>query len=285
MKLANGQGWCITATRGVRSWVKRLASLMELKTCQGSGCPRLIFIKQESDKKWSKALLKEGWKSQNLKVLQFWFHSETPDVLCDIGPGEGTALDIIRMWQALYPIYRRAQDLRGIPLHAALVKRKKKGVLLAAPGNTGKTTCCSRLPHAWQVLCDDETLIVRNSHRQYLAPPIPTWSNYLKRNYEQTLDVQQYVPLSSIFFLEQAKIDDVIPMGQGKAAVLINQSAMQLCYRNWRNLDLEEKRELKKKLFDNACELSKTVPAFMLRVSLYGRFWEEIEKVLKYASQ
>lgn len=51
MKLANGQGWCITATRGVRSWVKRLASLMELKTCQGNGCPRLIFIKQESDKK------------------------------------------------------------------------------------------------------------------------------------------------------------------------------------------------------------------------------------------
>lgn len=218
-------------------------------------------------------------------MLQFWFHCETPDVLCDIGTGEGTALDIIRMWQALYPIYQRAQDLRGLPLHAALVKCKKKGVLLAAPGNTGKTTCCSRLPHAWEVLCDDETLVVRNSHGQYLAHPFPTWSNYLKRNYEQTLDVQQYVPLSSIFFLEQAKIDEVIPIGQGKAAVLINQSAMQLCYRNWRNLDLEEKRALKKKLFDNACELAKTVPAFMLRVSLYGRFWEEIETVLKYASQ
>jgi hypothetical protein len=33
-------------------------------------------------------------------------------------------------------------------------------------------------------------------------------------------------------------------------------------------------------LFNNACELAKAVPAYILRVSLEGRFWEEMEKVI-----
>jgi hypothetical protein len=36
----------------------------------------------------------------------------------------------------------------------------------------------------------------------------------------------------------------------------------------------------KTKLFENATELAKAVPAFRLQVSLEGRFWEEMEKVL-----
>jgi len=281
MQLADGQKWYIMAGKGVRSWVKRLASIMELKTCQANPYSRLIFIKKRSDKEWCKVLIKSGWRHHNLGALQFWFHWNVPDVICEIVDEKDHILDIIKMWQALYPIYQRAQDSGGLPIHAALVKWNNKGVLLSASGNTGKSTCCRRLPHSWQVLCDDETLVVRNSQKKYVAHPFPTWSDYLRRNCEKTLNVQQYMPISAIFFLEQANIDEIVPLSQGKAAIFINKFATQICHRYWRNLDYEEEITFKKKLFNNACELAKTVPAFMLRVSLFGKFWNEIEKILK----
>jgi hypothetical protein len=47
-----------------------------------------------------------------------------------------------------------------------------------------------------------------------------------------------------------------------------------------RNLVSEEERAIKEKIFENACALAGTMPAFRLRVSLEGRFWEEMERVL-----
>lgn len=49
------------------------------------------------------------------------------------------------------------------------------------------------------------------------------------------------------------------------------------------NLNLKEEKVIRKKLFDNACQLAKAVPVFSLRVSLNGRFWENMEKVLENA--
>jgi SynChlorMet cassette protein ScmC len=181
---------------------------------------------------------------------------------------------------SLYPIYERALNSGGLPFHAGVVERDGKGVLLAAPKNIGKSTCCRRIPRPWNALCDEETLIVQDAQRQYLAHPFPTWSDYLTRGSNRTWNVQRYIPLAAIFFLEQAEADKVIPLGQGEAAALMNQSAMQVCVRNWMNLDGEKMRAFRKKLFDNACELTWAIPIFKLRVSLTGRFWEEMEKVL-----
>jgi SynChlorMet cassette protein ScmC len=62
--------------------------------------------------------------------------------------------------------------------------------------------------------------------------------------------------------------------------VFINQLATQISCRYWNNLDHEDLMSRKTKLFENATELAKAVPAFRLQVSLEGRFWEEMEKVL-----
>jgi hypothetical protein len=42
----------------------------------------------------------------------------------------------------------------------------------------------------------------------------------------------------------------------------------------------EEVSNLRKNLFENSCRLAKAVPAFRLKASLKGRFWEKIEEVL-----
>jgi len=293
IKLANGQGWHIVAIGRVSSWVEKLASIMQLKTCEPNGYPKLIFIKRESVKgglgeltcmvkeKIMKDIPINDWKAHSLGDLRLWSHHDVPDVICEIGPGEDHELEIIRMWESLHPIYQRVQSTGGLPIHAALIERNGIGVLFAGPGNTGKSTCCRQLPPSWHALCDDEALIVRDDNRKYFGHPFPTWSDYLYQRSERTWNVQQHVPLSAIFFLEQGKIDEASPIGQGQAAIFINQSATQVCQRSWRNLIQEEERAFRRELFENAGELVKAVPSYILRVSLNGRFWEKIEEVLK----
>ena len=292
LRLANGQGWHIMATDGVRSWVEKMASIMELEPCDGNGEPKLIFTRIKKgketrteptgglDPKIRENFPRTGWNALKYPAIQIWSHLGIPDVICEIGHDQGHDLDILRMLLALYPIFERAQKSGALPLHAALLARNGIGVLLVASSDTGKSTCCRRLRSPWQPLCDDETLVVRDSQGRYLAHPLPTWSDYLWRGSKQTWHVEWHVPLSAIFFLEQAEIGEVVAVGQGEAAASITQSTMQVHQRNWNNQDVEDMRTLRTKLFENACELARSTPAFKLRVGLKGRFWEEIEKVL-----
>jgi SynChlorMet cassette protein ScmC len=291
MRLANGQGWHISATEELRLWTEKLAAIMQLKACEPNGYPKLIFVRKKSEEilcgepqnraeeKVVEELTGGGWKSHDIYNIRFWSKSDETDVICEMGSSEGN-LDFIMMRYSLYPIYRRAQLSGGLPLHAGLVERDGKGVLLAAPKNTGKSTCCRRLPGPWYPLCDEETLIVRDDQERYLVHPFPTWSDWLMRRSERTWNIHHHLLLSAIFFMEQGNTDEVIHVGQGEAAVFMYNSAMQVCCRYWNNLDREEVRTRKKNLFQSVCELARAIPTFKLRVSLGGKFWEEMEKVL-----
>ncbi len=292
LRLADGQGWEIVAAQGVEPWVEKLASIMRLSTCAPNGCPKLVFMRKSLNRDWWRDpvsrltqsvagdLPEKGWIAQDLRSLQLWVHENAPDVICEMGDEQDHDLEIVRMWLALSPIYDRTLQSGGLPLHAALVERNGTGILLAAPGGTGKSTCCRRIPPPWNALCDDLTLMVVDPYRQYRVHPFPTWSNYLWKLLEGTWDVQQHLPLSALFFLEQGTDDEVIPVGRGQASVLITESATQVYQASLRNLVNEEERTIKEKIFENACALAGTMPAFRLRVSLEGRFWEEMEKVL-----
>ena len=120
---------------------------------------------------------------------------------------------------------------------------------------------------------------MRNDQGQYVAHPFPTWSD-LETNLDRTWNVQQHLPLSAIFILEQSETDEVFPIGQGEAAVLISELARDIRLRSWWCEDRGEEMAFKKSLFDNVCELAKSIPTFRLRATLPGRFWEEMERVL-----
>lgn len=296
LRLANGQGWYIIAAEGVKPWVEELAATMELKPGEPNGLPKLIFIRKKSGTERSWELISEVnqniqvnlprsyWKAHDLRLLRLWSHRDLLDVICAVGsekhPELDFMLDISRMWLSLYPIYKRVQDLGGLPLHSALVERNGIGILLAAPGSTGKSTCCRRLPPPWCALCDDETLIVRGDSGKYFAHPFPTWTDYIERRSDRTWNVQRHIPVSAIFFLERANFDEVIPIGEGQTTISVFRLASEKFSRNWIDLQLDEQRANQKKLFDNTCQLAKTIPAYILRVSPTGRFWEKIEEVL-----
>jgi len=291
--LANGEGWQIAATEKVDLWLKRLSRIMELKMRELNGYPKIIFTRTNEARKTLQELIGEididlgynlpisGWEAYDLRPLQFWYHSKTEDIICELGQEQSYELDIIKMWLSLHPLYRRVLEGGGFSLHSGLIEKDGAGILLAASGSTGKSTCCKRIPPPWKVLADDETLIVLNGGKQYMAHPFPTWSDYTWRHSERTWNVERHIPVSAIFFLRQAKTDEIYPIGQGQAAIYINELARQMCSRSWKNPGHEEQKTIKKKLFDNACEFTKAIPAFIFHVSLTGRFWEKIEEVLR----
>ncbi|HHT9124381.1 MAG TPA: SynChlorMet cassette protein ScmC [Candidatus Brocadiia bacterium] len=284
IKLCNGQGWYIVGNKETQPIVETLASILQIEPGNQNGYPRLIFTHATEElletQDFASLLSSGGWRSQDLPSMKLWHHDDTEDVICELNREVDDSIEIFRLCFVLNPIYQRALEIGGLPLHAGLVELNGRGALLAARGNIGKSTCCSRIPQPWRALCDDESLIVLDARNQYRAHPFPTWSNYLYDRPKRSWNVQQHVPLAAIFFLEQAEKDEVVPIGQGQAGILINTSATEVCSKQWRKLTPEEERAQKKKLFDNACALAKSVPAFILRVSLTGRFWDEMERVL-----
>ena len=292
LHLADGQCWQFVATEGIDSWVERLASLMELKRAKANGHPKLIYMPKELNSESHgdpisrltpeirRFLPPSGWTPRDLVWLRIWSHRDTTHIICEIGHEDGKEQDVLKMRMSLQPVYKKAQDLGGLPLHAALIEREGSGILLVASSGKGKSTSCRRIPKPWRSLCDEEALILRDDSKGYLAHPFPTWSEYIMKRSNRTWNTQHHLPLSAIFFLEKAESENALAIGKGLTAVLVHRSAMEICHRNLVTLSFEERRIVIKKLFDNACELARKIPAFKLRLSLNGRFWEEMEKVL-----
>jgi SynChlorMet cassette protein ScmC len=124
------------------------------------------------------------------------------------------------------------------------------------------------------------TLVVPDDNGSYLAHPWPTWSNLFSNGGGESWNVENAVPLKSIFFLKQALKDQILPIGIARSACLINESSRQS---SWIMPGFSEKQVLRKLQLDrfgNVCKLSHTVPSHILNISPKGSFWEVIERSL-----
>jgi SynChlorMet cassette protein ScmC len=292
LSLADGNRWSITGDKYVSEWVEKFAAIMELKKCTSNSTLELTFCRVGDRSRSGFDVIgphdletvpcdsDTGWISCNNRTIRIWYHKSRPEVICEVNNSEGIEVEVINMWNALQPVYYQSMAAGGLPFHAALIELEGRGILLAGPGNSGKSTCCRRVPDNWKTLSDDEVLVVCDKQHNYMAHPFPTFSDRLRQRTKKTWNVQQSAPLSALLFLEQSFEDKVIPLGEGKAAILINHSAAQVCQRFWRGLDSEMQRNRRREVFSNACEMSKNIPAFILQVSTRGRFWEKIQAVL-----
>ncbi len=281
LSLSDGTSWWITGDKDSVQWVDKLAAITELEKCSFSGSPKLAFHKMGKTDDAMGKLVHEGWRSYEYPAMRVWCHGSAEDVICELKGGQGHETQYVSMWNSLQPIYQASISRGGLPFHAGLAELGGRGVLLAAPGNTGKSTCCCRLPDYWKPLCDDESLVVLTEQEEYRVHPFPTWSDYLWKRGENTWNIQYSVPLAGVFFIEQSETDQLVSMGAGEAAIRISESACHVCRKFWWKEDRESQRSFRRRLFDNACEIAKLVPVFRLRVSLQGRFWEKIEDALK----
>lgn len=197
--------------------------------------------------------------------------------LCPCGHWGGPYINLVRLSLA---IARETQARGGVLIHGALAERDGAGVILAAPGGTGKTTASNRLPAPWRSLCDDITLVVKDPQGSYWGHPWPTWSTFLDGGTGGAWDVQKAVPVKGIFFLSRAVEDRVERLGPGQAVSLLVESVRQASMSMAQDMSKEEISTLHLERFNNLCDLTRVVPVHTLDISLTGVFWREIEQTL-----
>jgi hypothetical protein len=272
--LADGSRWGIAAgNEEAISIVSQLGCIMQLRMCSG--------VMEPSNHGNLHRLLVQI--DENTSVSDWYFPLASKNdgvVVCVLRPSEfwgGPYVNLVRLSLILA---HEAQARGGVLIHGALAERDGIGVILAAPGGTGKTTASNRLPVPWCSLCDDTTLVVRNPQGDYWAHPWPTWSRFLDGEPGGTWDVQKAVPVKGIFFLVQAGKDRVDRVAPAQAVGLLGQSVEQVSAFMASGLCKEELRSLHLEQFNNLCTLAQVVPTHTLRISLTGTFWQEIEQTL-----
>jgi SynChlorMet cassette protein ScmC len=208
-------------------------------------------------------------------VLLF-LHPAVRDVFCGLFPASGPSV-VEQMSHGLIPVLEGTVATGGIPLHGALVERKGAGVVLLGRSGTGKTTCCRRLPPGWSVHGDDLAMALPDGKAGFRVHPLPTWSAVKAGEVRWPCRVHRSVPLRALFLLEQSDRCDAAPLDTALSALAVNRAARQALiahgFRSYRR-----SRELTSGVFATSVRLAKAVPAFRLRVSLTGRFWEQIEE-------
>ncbi|CAK0745036.1 SynChlorMet cassette protein ScmC [Gammaproteobacteria bacterium] len=214
------------------------------------------------------------------KLCALWSVKDGDGVVCKLSSFIHSDWLYIQLIGLSSILAQAAQARGGILLHGALAEKDGIGVILAAPGGTGKSTASARLPAPWRTRCDDATLVVRDSQGTYWGHPWPTWSCFQGGASGGTWDVQNAVPLKGVFFLSQAREDRVESVGSGHAVSLLVECAEQSSQIMDRGLSKEDSRVQHLERFNNLCALARAIPTHILHLSLTGTFWQEIEQML-----
>ena len=274
--LADGTRWGIAAgNEEAASIVSQLGRVMQLRVTTGAvestydGDARRLLVQVDA---------------HNTSVADCYVPLASEDdgvVLCVLSPNDHWDAPQVNLVRLSLVLAREAQARGGVLMHGALAVRDGIGVILVAPGGTGKTTASNRLPAPWRSLSDDTTLVVRDPQGNYWAHPWPTWSRFLDGGPGGTWDVQSAVPVKGIFVLAQAAQDRAERVGPGQAVSLLGECVGQVSGFMTPGLPKEELQALHLERFNNLCALARVVPTHVLHISLTGAFWQEIEQALQ----
>jgi SynChlorMet cassette protein ScmC len=285
IKLASEEIWQFISTSETKEWLDKLCTTMELDKCIGADDNKIIFLKHISDESVIKSLNLNGIHLLNVGPLRIYKCQNASHMICELGNMDSQEVEFYKMAQSVFPIYHGVLYQGGLPLHATLIEKEGIGIAISAPGGTGKSTCARRIPRPWKAMCDDEVLIVRDKKGFYHTHPFPTWSRCSTLEVGETWDVQAHVPLSAIFFLKKSQRDEVNLLSVSQAASLIYKLSSPAFDRVFGSNVQDECTMIRKLIFENAYEIAKNIPAFILEASLDGKFWEAIDRTLSAGSR
>jgi SynChlorMet cassette protein ScmC len=279
IRLGNGCTWGIINLDGTgEGIVALLADVMDLLPIDPSCCHRLMFI---GNRDATPNGINNTPQKQFIKISAQSFQEII--VSFNISPAKSLgALALSNIGMVLSTLLGLlSQRDGGLLIHGALVERNGNGILMAGRSKVGKTTASSRLPHSWHSLCDDMALIVRDDLGGYWVHPWPTWSRFRRNGSGDRWKVERAIPLKGIFVLEQGE-DGARALGCGQAACLLLECTKQATNYLIEGLNLSEEEVSAYNLqrFENVCALAKAIPSYLLRLSLNGSFWIEMEIAL-----
>jgi signal peptidase I len=263
IRFANGQQWRHIPTDPLaEEAVRDIAEVMQLSPVTGG--PDLYVA--------------TGWSTPGRPK-----EAAGPEI-CLLPPGNHKDVRINRMSELAKAIALRTLPAGGLLLHGALAEKDGRGVILAAPGGTGKTTASNRLPPPWRSLSDDATLVVPDGSGGYRAHPWPTWSRFRDNGPGGSWNVEESVPLAALFFLSRSEEDRAEPAGTGDAVAYITESVHQTTgIPSQPGRTPEEAARHCEEEIAAATALARAVSAYRLEISLTGTFWEAIEAALASA--
>jgi SynChlorMet cassette protein ScmC len=273
LELADGSSWVIYSKDKVSTRIAEiLTNTMQLKSSNLNG-HRLIVVKNNCS---------TSTKSLFFSLIPGLYSNidNKHPVVCQISnPSNNDELAIQLMKLSLiFCSLIEAQG--GMLIHGALAEKNGEGIILAGPGDVGKTTASKRFLPPWKSLSDDCTLVVRDNEGSYRAHPWPTWSTFMFGGKGGSWNVQYSVPLKAIFVLKQSQTDEVASIGQGQAVCLLSETADQAWWGITDDIEEEKKQAMSLQRFNNICEITKKIPTHLLNISKNGSFWKEIERVI-----
>ena len=282
LALADGTVWGLSATKSILPWLKELAKITRLEKASIDEINKRIFFLALNKENQAPTRC-DDWKTvKQGTVYRAWSHSTIQEIFIELNPDfiDHPEIKIINMWSSLKAIYSYYVDQGTGPAHAAMAEHNGKGILIAAAGGIGKSTCYERLPNPWRPLADDLALIVKDVNDEFHIHPMPTWSDHLWSYQFSTFNSAYSVKLNAIFFLEQSDKDAVIPIRKSIAIQKIFACFKQVWENYFDKLDKKSKTDMRCKIFNSACDIAEHIPCYTLQASIEGKFWEEIEKVI-----
>lgn len=202
----------------------------------------------------------------------------------DIEPSFVENINNFSLWKVLhviaYKIGCQISKSGGLPVHSALFEHRGKGILIAGKSGAGKTTMFSNAPSHWKAMADDCAFVVK-SNQGYVVHPYVTPSELLAEKKQSVRDINISTSLKGLFFLEQSAFDDIEQISRLKAASALYEvaaSSLVFYYRDF--LNDPQLKNLRKDLFNNACDIVNVVPAYRLRASRYNTIWPILEKAI-----
>ncbi|HJO93529.1 MAG TPA: SynChlorMet cassette protein ScmC [Victivallales bacterium] len=287
LPLSDGLTWEFRAAESMTTWLKDFSYIMQISRASddmNEADKKLLFLALKHDNKLPETDSTEDWNQfKQGAVYRVWSHNHKPETFIELNSDfiHHQEIKIINMSTSLKPIYKHyTLHNRGGPIHAALAELNGKGILIAAHGGTGKSTCSIRFPNYWTPLSDDMSLIVSDSDSNYRVHPMPTWSDHLWNKKMSTFNTSYSVPLKAIFFLEQSDVDEILPIRNPQNSQKIFDSFKQVWESFWPKIDVTEKKIMVHKIFNNAFDISCKIPCYKLKATLHGEFWKEIEKAI-----
>ena len=274
LTLANGNSWTITAEDDNSTNIaETLAKTMRFTPGSKRSDQQLLIIKNGRDVGEKPNFLHSAIRIDSHKYL------DEPTV-CQLPTAKDSNDLALQLMQLSLIFCNQAETQGGLLIHGGLAEKNGVGIILAGPGEAGKSTASRRLPSPWKSLSDDTTLIVRDKQGLYHAHPWPTWSTFMFGGKGGSWDVQHSIPLKAIFLLNQNEKDYIESIGKGQTVCMLNETGEQPWWMLANGFDDQKRQFLNLQRFNNICQLAKTIPGYILHISKNGSFWEEIDQVL-----